>query len=370
MMAPRLPEAMWEPLPETADGAIAWSARERIVELLADRSALALGPGLGLDDETVRLVHAIVSEHAVPTVIDADGLNALQGHLDIVPAFEEIGLTPHPGEAARLLGSTTANVQNDRLAAVRELAERVDNHVLLKGYRTLVTDPGGHTIVNLTGNPGLATAGSGDVLTGIIGGMLAQGSSISNALVVGAYVHGLAGDLAAARARRRVADRDRHHRQAPGSNPLAGSGLTLLRGSTSPEATLALARELAEHRPDCPAYYLEGDLGAGKTLFTKGLATFYGIDPSVVVSPTFALVNRYGGGSRVMYHIDLYRIEHERELDELGIEEMEAEGALLVVEWAEKLGRHRRDDACVVRFEVSGPYERQIHIDGIVDDTP
>lgn len=142
----------------------------------------------------------------------------------------------------------------------------------------------------------------------------------------------------------------------------------MLRESSSPEETFAFARELAERRPDCPAYYLEGELGAGKTLFTKGLAAFYSIDASLVVSPTFALVNRYSGGSRVVYHIDLYRIEHERELDELGIEEMEAEGALLVVEWAEKLGRHRRDDACIVRFDVSGPSTRQIRIEGIPDD--
>ena len=132
--------------------------------------------------------------------------------------------------------------------------------------------------------------------------------------------------------------------------------------SQSPEETLAIAQELAKSQPDCPAYYLEGDLGAGKTLFTKGLAAFYGIDATDVVSPTFALVNRYGGGSRVVYHIDLYRIEDERELIELGIEEMEDEGALLVVEWAEKLGRHRREDATIVRFEISGESQRRLHI--------
>ena len=139
----------------------------------------------------------------------------------------------------------------------------------------------------------------------------------------------------------------------------------MLRESRSPEETLAIARELAERQPDCPAYYLEGDLGAGKTLFTKGIAAYYGIDAAVVVSPTFALVNRYGGGSRVVYHIDLYRIEDERELIELGIEEMEDEGALLVVEWAEKLGRHRREDATVVRFDIAGENQRRIRIDPI-----
>lgn len=135
-----------------------------------------------------------------------------------------------------------------------------------------------------------------------------------------------------------------------------------MRESKSPEETLAIARKLAELQPDCPAYYLEGDLGAGKTLFAKGLAAFYGIDAADVVSPTFALVNRYGGGSRVVYHIDLYRIEDERELVELGIEEMESEGALLVVEWAEKLGRHQREDATVVRFEVTGEGRRRLEI--------
>ncbi len=135
-----------------------------------------------------------------------------------------------------------------------------------------------------------------------------------------------------------------------------------MRESKSPEETLAIAQKLAERQPDCPAYYLEGDLGAGKTLFAKGLAAFYGIDAADVVSPTFALVNRYGGGSRVVYHIDLYRIEDERELVELGIEEMESEGALLVVEWAEKLGRHRREDATVVRFEVTGEGRRRLEI--------
>lgn len=137
----------------------------------------------------------------------------------------------------------------------------------------------------------------------------------------------------------------------------------MIHESGAPEETLTVAKTLAERQPDCAAYYLEGDLGAGKTLFTKGLAEFYGVAPDIVVSPTFALVNRYSGGSRVIYHIDLYRIENERELVELGIEEMEAEGALLVVEWAEKLGRLRRPDATLVRFEVTGEDQRRITID-------
>ena len=131
----------------------------------------------------------------------------------------------------------------------------------------------------------------------------------------------------------------------------------------TPDETLAVAQALAKQQPDCPAYYLEGELGAGKTLFTKGLAAAYGIDAALVVSPTFALVNRYSGGSRDLYHLDLYRIEKERELDELGIEEMEEEGALVVVEWAEKLGRWRREDATIVHFNVLSETERRLRIE-------
>ncbi len=131
----------------------------------------------------------------------------------------------------------------------------------------------------------------------------------------------------------------------------------------NPDETFALAKALAERQPDCAAYYLEGELGAGKTLFTKGLAAAYGIESALVVSPTFALVNRYGGGSRDFYHLDLYRIENEREIVELGIEEMEEEGALVVVEWAEKLGRWRREEATVVTFDVFSETERRLRIE-------
>ena len=124
--------------------------------------------------------------------------------------------------------------------------------------------------------------------------------------------------------------------------------------STSSAETLRIARSLAAEQPDCPAYYLQGELGAGKTLFAKGIADCFGIDPALVVSPTFTLVNRYSGGRRTIYHLDLYRIEDEHELIELGIEEMEEEGALILVEWAEKLGsRHRQSNATTVVLQHS-----------------
>jgi len=132
--------------------------------------------------------------------------------------------------------------------------------------------------------------------------------------------------------------------------------------SDGPERTFAIAFELARRVPGASSFYLHGDLGAGKTIFAKGVASFHGIDRSEVTSPTFALVQRHSGGSRVLYHIDLYRIEEERELTELGIEELEEEGAVLVVEWAEKLGRRRREDAIDVGIEVVSETQRRITI--------
>jgi tRNA threonylcarbamoyladenosine biosynthesis protein TsaE len=132
--------------------------------------------------------------------------------------------------------------------------------------------------------------------------------------------------------------------------------------TASPEETFALAQELARSHPEASFFYLHGELGAGKTLFTKGIASFHGIDPDEVTSPTFAIVERHGGGTRVLYHVDLYRIERERDLAELGIEEMEEEGAVLVVEWAERLGSRTREDAIDVTLSSSGENRRKIRI--------
>lgn len=198
MMAPRLPEAMWEPLEETESGAASSRALPRLRELLRKREAFAIGPGLGIDEETVRLVQEIVSASKIPTVVDADGLNALSRKKEAIPKGRNLALTPHPGEAGRLLGSSAGEVESDRLLAVRRLARESQTHVLLKGYRTLISDPEGNVLVNLTGNAGMATGGTGDVLTGVLGALLAQGVDISEALALGAHLHGLAGDEAAA----------------------------------------------------------------------------------------------------------------------------------------------------------------------------
>ena len=174
-------------------------AVERIVELLGRMDALALGPGLGLDPETRAAVETLVREVERPMVVDADALTALAGKPGLCrDARAPRLLTPHPGEAARLLGCTIAEVQADRIASARRLAAESGAIVALKGARTVVADPEGRVTLNPTGNPGMATGGTGDVLTGVTGGLLAQGVAPASALAAAVYLHGLAGDLAAA----------------------------------------------------------------------------------------------------------------------------------------------------------------------------
>jgi len=198
VVAAQLSEAMTEPLPETAARTLSAKAVERIVELLSRMDAVALGPGLGLDPETQAAVQTLVRDVERPMVVDADALTALAGHPRAcrdAPAPRL--LTPHPGEAARLLGCGIAEVQADRVASARRLAAESGAVVALKGARTVVADPDGRATLNPTGNPGMATGGTGDVLTGVAGGLLAQGVAPAAALSAAVYLHGLAGDLAA-----------------------------------------------------------------------------------------------------------------------------------------------------------------------------
>jgi NAD(P)H-hydrate epimerase len=161
------------------------------------KSALALGPGLGQAPETAEAVLRLALEAPIPAVLDADGLNLLAGRLaELARAAGPRVLTPHPGEAARLLGRTSAEVQADRLGAVRELARLGRAVVVLKGAISAVAEPDGTVYLVPTGNPGMATGGSGDVLTGLLGALLAQGLAASEAACLGAFLHGRAGDLA------------------------------------------------------------------------------------------------------------------------------------------------------------------------------
>jgi NAD(P)H-hydrate epimerase len=194
----KMTEVMTEPLPETTEGFLDLAAENRIRDLLETRSALAWGPGLGTSPATAELTRRLLVSVDRPAVVDADGLNHLAGHLDeLQGAAAGLVLTPHPGEAARLLNSTTGEIQADRVAAVRLLAAESGQVAVLKGARTLIAAPDGRLAINPTGNVALASGGSGDVLTGMIGSFLAQGSEPFVAACLGVYGHGLAADVAA-----------------------------------------------------------------------------------------------------------------------------------------------------------------------------
>jgi hydroxyethylthiazole kinase-like uncharacterized protein yjeF len=194
----KLTEAMTAPLPETDEGTLSLAAENTIHQLMEGKTAVALGPGLSTHQETTALVRRIVGRCPLPMVIDADGLNALSGHLEaLVPAQGKTILTPHPGEMARLSGMSTGEIQADRIGTAAKFAEDHRCCLVLKGARTLIAEPGGAVYVNPTGNPALSSGGTGDVLTGLVAGFAARGWPLTKAAVCGTYLHGLAADFLA-----------------------------------------------------------------------------------------------------------------------------------------------------------------------------
>src|SRR5271156_6244256 len=191
------PELMTEPLPETEAGTISASAQERIEELAKAKSVIAIGPGISRHRQTAELVRTLVAKLQLPMVVDADGLNAFEGRTsELNGKGRALVITPHPGEMARLTGLSIAEVQKDRLAVARKFASEHELIVVLKGHRTLVVRPDGEAWVNTTGNPGMATGGTGDILTGMVAGMIAQRSKEAfTAVLVAVHLHGFAGDV-------------------------------------------------------------------------------------------------------------------------------------------------------------------------------
>ncbi len=198
--AGRAMEVMTEVLGETPDGSIDPGSLDRILRLIKGKRAVAIGPGLTSHPGTEKLIRALVPRVPVPVVLDADGLNAFAGAARALSGrARPLVLTPHPGEMARLTGSSAPEVQSRRVEIARDFARRRHCHLVLKGHRSLVATPSGDVFVNPTGNPGMATGGSGDVLTGILAGLIAQGIEVGPAVRLGVYLHGLAGDIAASR---------------------------------------------------------------------------------------------------------------------------------------------------------------------------
>jgi NAD(P)H-hydrate epimerase len=195
-------EVMTLLLPETRESTLSISSYKKIKDFAKDIDVLVVGPGLTQNKSTQALIRKIISKINKPTIIDADGLNALVGHLNLlrVTGYElrvTRILTPHPGEMARLLKISVDKLQKNREDVTQRFARDYKATVVLKGHNTVVADYRGNCYVNKTGNPGMATAGSGDVLTGMIAAFLGQGLDAFEAAKYAVYLHGLAGDLAA-----------------------------------------------------------------------------------------------------------------------------------------------------------------------------
>lgn len=193
-------EVMTLPLPQTKEGFLSFSGYKKIRDFIKKVDILVAGPGLGQEKSTQKLIRKLIADADKPMIIDADGLNALVGHLSFLKKLknknQESILTPHPGEMARLLSVGVEKIQKNRRKIAKDFAKVFHSVLVLKGNNTLITNDKEDFYINKTGNPGMATAGSGDVLTGMIGALLGQGLNPFLAAKYAVYLHGLAGDLA------------------------------------------------------------------------------------------------------------------------------------------------------------------------------
>ncbi|MGH7739052.1 MAG: NAD(P)H-hydrate dehydratase [bacterium] len=198
ILASKLTECMTSPVAEAAGGFLSSRALNSILGLAEKADALVVGPGLGRHPETGRLLKRLLPRLKAPLVLDADGLTLLAGQWKLLKALRApLIVTPHPGEAARLLGVSTAEVEQNRLKVAKQIAAEYNAVTVLKGRYTVIAHPSGAVRINPTGNRGLATGGTGDVLSGVLGGFLAQGLAPFDAAAAGVYLHGWAGERAA-----------------------------------------------------------------------------------------------------------------------------------------------------------------------------
>lgn len=194
----KLTEVMTLPLPQSKDKTLCREGFEKIKDFSQKCKAIAIGPGISSNKQTKELISMIIDQLNIPLVIDADGINVLAGELSLLKKYKaSLIITPHPGEMGRLMGTSAEEIQKDRIRSTVALAKKIGAIVVLKGAKTVIASKEGNSWVNLTGNPGMATGGSGDILTGIIGGLLTQKLSSLEAAKTGVYLHGYAADLAA-----------------------------------------------------------------------------------------------------------------------------------------------------------------------------
>lgn len=326
--------------------------------LLARATVVAIGPGLGQGAWGQALFERVLGS-GLPMVIDADALNLLAARPRPLTAAL---LSPHPGEAGRLLGLSTAEVQADRWAAAEALAARYQATVILKGPGSVIAD-GQRLSVCHAGNPGLASGGSGDVLTGVLGGLLAQRVTLPVAAVMGACVHAVAADaVAAAAGERGMVASDlmpwlRHAVNPPAGMSMPETDCVNVPGAVAADAETdaaadpsaepvwqlgdesvtaalgaALARALDE---DGACVYLAGEIGAGKSTLARGLLRALGHD-GPVPSPTYTLIEPYDIAGRRCLHVDLYRLADPSELEYLGLRDEFDPALLLLIEWPER----------------------------------
>lgn len=194
----KLTEPIVLPLEDGGSGCLVPESAEKILVHMKRMDAAAIGPGLTCTEHIKEIVEKIIKESTIPLILDADALNAISGNTEILKKLAiDAVVTPHPGEMSRLTGLDIRDVQADRMGVAKRFAKEHGVTVVLKGSRTVVAQPDGHVFVNPAGNAGMATAGTGDVLTGIIAGLLAQGAAVGAAAAAGVFLHGLAGDTAA-----------------------------------------------------------------------------------------------------------------------------------------------------------------------------
>jgi len=198
ILARRHPEVMVRPFPSTPEGTLAERGFSEIFHFLKNQDVLAIGPGLGRHPSTARLVRRLAVKSPIQLVIDADGVNAFQGVAGVLKKCQMPPiLTPHPGEFVRVFGGRKPKTDGERKRRALDAARNFKSVLVLKGFRTVVAAPYGRSEMNPTGNPGMATGGTGDVLTGIIAALVGQGLFPYDAARWGVYLHGLAGDLGA-----------------------------------------------------------------------------------------------------------------------------------------------------------------------------